>query len=60
FVTNCFQLMPRQALHAVVLGFEHPATHKHLHFESPYPEDFAAVVEKWRKYVASGKIIEED
>ena len=60
FVTNCFQLMPRQALHAVVLGFEHPTTHKHLHFESPYPEDFAAVVEKWRKYVASGKIIEED
>lgn len=60
FITNCFQLMPRQALHAVVLGFEHPATHKHMHFESPLPQDFASVVEKWRKYVASGKIIEEE
>ena len=59
FVTNCFQLMPRQALHAVVLGFEHPATHKHMHFESPYPADFASVVDKWRKYVANGKIIED-
>ncbi len=60
FITNCFQLMPRQALHAVVLGFEHPTTHKHMHFESPLPQDFASVVEKWRKYVASGKIIEEN
>ncbi len=60
FITNCFQLMPRQALHAVVLGFEHPTTHKHMHFESPLPQDFASVVEKWRKYVASGKIIEEE
>ncbi|MBR4803218.1 MAG: RluA family pseudouridine synthase [Bacteroidales bacterium] len=60
FITNCFQLMPRQALHAVILGFEHPTTHKKMHFESALPEDFAAVVEKWRKYVASGKIIDED
>jgi len=50
FVANCFQLMPRQALHAVVLGFEHPTTGKHLHFESPLPEDFTAVLDKWRHY----------
>lgn len=55
FVTNCFQLMPRQALHAIVLGFEHPSTHKQMHFESPFPDDFSAVVEKWRKYTTSSR-----
>lgn len=50
YVMNCFELMPRQALHALVLGFEHPTTHQHMHFESPYPADMAAVVDKWRRY----------
>lgn len=50
FVTNCFQQLPRQALHALVLGFEHPATGKHMHFESPLPEDMNSVIEKWRNY----------
>ncbi len=31
----------RQALHAAVLGFEHPATGEALHFESEPPADFA-------------------
>ncbi len=31
----------RQALHAAILGFEHPRTGKPLRFESPAPEDFA-------------------
>ncbi len=35
---------PRQALHAFVLGFQHPAKHKTLRFESPWPADFAALV----------------
>ena len=30
---------PRQALHAAVLGFQHPTTHKTVRFESPLPED---------------------
>src|SRR5262249_37569000 len=30
----------RQALHAAILGFQHPATHKKLRFESVLPEDF--------------------
>jgi 23S rRNA pseudouridine1911/1915/1917 synthase len=30
----------RQALHAAVLGFEHPATGEALRFESPPPRDF--------------------
>ena len=53
FIDNCFALMPRQALHALVLGFEHPATHEHLHFESPMPDDMSAVLEKWRTYARS-------
>ncbi len=53
FVTNCFQLLPRQALHALVLGFEHPTTGKHMHFESPIPMDMSSVLEKWRVYSAN-------
>jgi 23S rRNA pseudouridine1911/1915/1917 synthase len=30
----------RQALHAAVLGFEHPRTKEHMRFEAPIPEDF--------------------
>ena len=50
FVTNCFQILPRQALHALVLGFDHPTTGQHMHFESPLPHDMAAVLDKWRTY----------
>lgn len=50
FVNNCFALLPRQALHARILGFEHPTTNKQLHFESPMPADMQAVIEKWRNY----------
>jgi 23S rRNA pseudouridine1911/1915/1917 synthase len=35
---------PRQALHAFVLGFQHPGLHKTLRFESPWPADFAELV----------------
>ena len=31
---------PRQALHAAVLGFQHPRTGERLRFESSLPEDF--------------------
>lgn len=51
FIENCFEIMPRQALHAAVLGFVHPATGKHIIFESPLPKDFAALLEKLRKSV---------
>jgi 23S rRNA pseudouridine1911/1915/1917 synthase len=50
FVENCFKLMPRQALHARSLGFEHPETGEQMYFESPIPEDFKAVLDKWRIY----------
>lgn len=32
---------PRMALHAAVLGFQHPVSGAALHFESPWPEDLA-------------------
>lgn len=34
----------RQALHATVLGFEHPASGRSLRFESPAPDDFAKLL----------------
>ena len=55
FINNCFALLPRQALHARSLGFQHPMTKKPMYFESELPEDMNAVIEKWRNYVQSGK-----
>lgn len=50
FVDNCFQMMPRQALHAKSLGFVHPKSKENVFFEAPMPEDFRSVLEKWRSY----------
>lgn len=52
FVRNCFDLLPRQALHARTLAFDHPVTGKRLSFESPVPADMVAVIEKWRNYIS--------
>lgn len=59
FVNNCFEMMPRQALHAKSLGFTHPVTGKSLFFDSDLPNDMSSVIEKWRKY-AYHKVYEED
>lgn len=53
FVQNCFELLPRQALHAKSLGFVHPVSGKKMFFESDMPEDMMAVIEKWRKYITA-------
>jgi 23S rRNA pseudouridine1911/1915/1917 synthase len=34
----------RQALHAAVLGFQHPKTHKQMRFESAPPADYQALL----------------
>jgi 23S rRNA pseudouridine1911/1915/1917 synthase len=39
----------RQALHAAVLGFEHPATGERLRFESQPPKDFLRLVKALRR-----------
>jgi 23S rRNA pseudouridine1911/1915/1917 synthase len=36
---------PRQALHAYILGFQHPSTHKVMRFESRWPDDMAALID---------------
>jgi 23S rRNA pseudouridine1911/1915/1917 synthase len=38
----------RQALHASVLGFEHPATGEFVRFETPLPDDMQAALERLR------------
>lgn len=50
FVDNCFKILPRQALHAKTLGFEHPKTGEFLRFNSEIPQDMQQCVEKWRNY----------
>lgn len=50
FVDNCFKILPRQALHAKTLGFEHPKTGKMLSFDSEIPQDMQDCIEKWRHY----------
>lgn len=37
---------PRQALHAVALGFIHPGTQKNMRFESPLAPDMAALIDR--------------
>src|SRR6201996_8227962 len=39
---------PRQALHAWLLGFQHPSLHKTMRFESQWPEDFQGLVTSLR------------
>lgn len=52
FVENGFKLLPRQALHAQVIGFTHPETGERLRFEAELPEDFQSALDKWRGYIA--------
>lgn len=51
FIQNCFQLCPRQALHARTLGFQHPVTGKRMDFTSEWPQDMKQLVEKWRGFI---------
>ncbi|MCY7327659.1 MAG: RluA family pseudouridine synthase [Saprospiraceae bacterium] len=55
FIENCLELLPRQALHAKVLGFTHPRTGEHVRFESELPADMQQVIEKMRTYISARK-----
>lgn len=50
YIENCFALCPRQVLHAKTLGFTHPRTGERMFFDSAWPEDMTALVNKWRAY----------
>jgi len=52
FVMNCFRILPRQALHARSLAFDHPVTGERMSFDTPLPHDMQQVIEKWRKYIS--------
>ena len=50
FVSNCFAICPRQALHAKTLGFRHPRTGEEMDFDSSIPSDMKALLDKWRNF----------
>lgn len=52
FVANCFEVCPRQALHARTLGFVHPVTRREMFFTSELPGDFKALLDRWRARAA--------
>jgi 23S rRNA pseudouridine1911/1915/1917 synthase len=53
FIDNCFKTLPRQALHAKTLGFEHPVTKEYMRFDTELPDDMKECIEKWRNYAKS-------
>ncbi len=55
FVDNCFNILPRQALHAKTLGFTHPTSGEFLQFDSTIPKDMEACLNKWRNYTQNSK-----
>ncbi len=59
FVKNCFEIMPRHALHAKSLGFVHPGSGKEMFFDSRLPGDMGTVLEKWRTYTIARQDMEE-
>jgi len=50
FIQNCFEICPRQALHAQSLGFAHPRGWVPALFEQQMPEDMHRLVDKWQHY----------
>jgi 23S rRNA pseudouridine1911/1915/1917 synthase len=48
FVQNCFQILPRQALHAKTLAFDHPTTGERMEFDSQLPHDMQEVLNRFR------------
>ena len=59
FVDNCFKVLPRQALHAKTLGFEHPVTKEFMRFDTEIPVDIQECIEKWRVYSKAQTLEEE-
>lgn len=56
FVNNCFDICPRQALHAMTLGFVHPTTGEEMFFTSELPQDMNVLIDKWRTYISNRDI----
>lgn len=56
FVENCFAICPRQALHAMTLGFVHPKTGEEMFFSAPLPQDMTDLIAKWRNYISNREL----
>lgn len=56
FVNNCFDICPRQALHAMTLGFVHPRTGEEMFFTSQLPQDMTQLIDKWRGYISNREL----
>lgn len=59
FVDNCFDILPRQGLHAKSLGLIHPVSGEYMFFDSELPQDMVSVIDKWEKYCVSVRMDEE-
>ncbi len=55
FVENCFEILPRQALHAKEIGFVHPRTGEQMLFDSEIPLPMVECINRWRTYVSDRK-----
>lgn len=51
FVENSFKILPRHALHAKTLSFDHPTSGERVSFDSEIPDDMSKLIEKWRNYI---------
>lgn len=60
FVQNCFDTCPRQALHAKTLGFIHPRTGKEIFFDTEVPTDMTNLINRWRQYISSREMNEDE
>ena len=60
FVDNCFKTLPRQALHAKTLGFEHPTTKEFMRFNTEIPQDLLDLIQKWRVYSKAQTFSEDE
>lgn len=60
FISNCFSMMPRHALHAISLGFVHPESGKTMRFDSNLPDDFKSLLNRWENYLGHRQGSEEE
>jgi 23S rRNA pseudouridine1911/1915/1917 synthase len=51
FLNNCFELLPRQALHARSLSFAHPKTEEWKEFDTPIPADMVEILSRWKAFL---------
>lgn len=57
FIHHCIEICPRQALHAMTLGFRHPTTGEEMDFEAPWPKDFNALIERWQTFLSGSQML---